>query len=67
MMKYKIGQLVRVKDDVIADPYGDFRNTSVYFIGLIVGYQRTDTYDVLCVGDKESEVFFESEIMEVLQ
>ena len=66
-MKYKIGQLVRVKDDVIADPYGDFRNASVYFIGLIVGYQRTDTYDVLCVGDKESEVFFESEIMEVLQ
>ena len=66
-MKYKIGQLVRVKDEVIADPYGDFRNASVYFIGLIVGYQRTDTYHVLCVGDKESEVFFESEIMEVLQ
>jgi len=71
-VKYKIGQLVRVKDEVIADPYGDFRNTSVYFIGLIVGLriaglQGMGMYEVLCVGDREPEVFFESEIMEVLQ
>ena len=65
-MKYKVGQLVRVKDDVIADGHGDFLNTCVYFIGLIVGCQRTDSYDILCVGDREPEVFFESEIMEVL-
>ena len=66
-MKYRIGQLVRVKDDVISDGHGDFCNTCVYFIGLIVGYQRTDTYDILCVGDAQPEVFFESEIKEVLQ
>ncbi len=66
-MKYKVGQLVRVKDDVVSDGHGDFLHTGVYFIGLIVGYQRMDTYEILCVGDRESEVFFESEIIEVLQ
>ena len=59
MMKYKVGQLVRIIDDV-SPPI-------VYYIGLIVGVQPTDTYDILCVGDKESDVFFESEIVGVVQ
>tara|TARA_Y100000296_G_scaffold7788_1_gene9239 strand:+ start:140 stop:355 length:216 start_codon:yes stop_codon:yes gene_type:complete len=71
-VKYKVGQLVRVKDDVVSDGHGDFLHTGVYFIGLIVGLriaglQGMGMYDILCVGDRESEVFFESEIMEVLQ
>ena len=58
-MKYKVGQLVRIIDDV-SPPI-------VYYIGLIVGTQPTDTYDILCVGDRHADVFFESEIIEVFQ
>ena len=58
-MKYKVGQLVRIIDDV--------SHPIVYYIGLIVGVQPTDTYDILCVGDKEPEVFFESEIIGAIE
>ena len=58
-MKYKVGQLVKIIDDV-SPPI-------VYYIGLIVGVQPTDTYDILCVGDKEPEVFFESEIIGAIE
>ena len=58
-MKYKVGQLVKIIDDV-SPPI-------VYYIGLIVSAWKEDTYEILCVGDKDPEVFFESEIIGVVQ
>jgi hypothetical protein len=58
-MKYEIGQLVKIIDAESLP--------AIYYIGLIVGFQPTDTYDILCVGDKESDVFFESEIIGLVQ
>jgi len=58
-MKYKVGQLVRIIDDV-SPP-------NVYYVGLIVGAWNADTYEILCVGDKAPEVFFESEIVGAIE
>ena len=58
-MKYEVGQLVKIIDDV-SPPI-------VYYIGLIVGALKDETYEILCVGDKHPEVFFESEIVGVVQ
>ena len=58
-MKYNIGQLVRIIDDV-SPP-------NIYYIGLIIGVHRPGQYDILCVGDKKPDVFFESEIVEVIE
>ena len=58
-MKYKVGQLVRIIDTV-SPPI-------VYYIGLITGVQRPDQYDILCTGDKEPDIFFESEIVGVVR
>ena len=57
-MKYEIGQLVRIKDDAL-EPV-------MYYIGIIIGCMIPDYYDILCVGDRHPDVFFESEIIEVL-
>ena len=58
-MKYKVGQLVKIIDDV-SPP-------NRYYVGLIVGALQADTYEILCVGEKAPDVFFESEIVEVLE
>ena len=58
-MKYKIGQLVRLID-VVSPP-------NVYYIGLITGVNPTGQYSILCVGDIEPDIFFESEIVGVIE
>jgi hypothetical protein len=58
-MKYEVGQLVKIIDDV-SPPI-------VYYIGLIVGTLKDETYEILCVGDKAPEVFFESEIVGAIE
>ena len=58
-IKYKVGQLVKIIDDV-SPPI-------VYYIGLIVGGLKGETYEILCVGDKDPDIFFESEIVEVIE
>ena len=58
-MKYEVGQLVKIIDAESLP--------AIYYIGLIVGVQPTDTYDILCVGDKEPEVFFENEIIGAIE
>jgi hypothetical protein len=58
-MKYEVGQLVKIIDAESLP--------AIYYVGLIVGFHTTNTYDILCVGDKEPDVFFESEIIGVVQ
>ena len=58
-MKYKIGQLVRLID-VVSHP-------NVYYIGLITDVNPTGQYSILCVGDKEPDIFFESEIVGLIE
>ena len=59
MKKYKVGQLVKIIDDV-SPP-------NRYYVGLIVGDWKEGTYEILCVGDKAPDVFFESEIVEAIE
>ena len=61
-MKYEVGQLVKI----IEDP-SPVSLPNRYYVGLIVGAWKEDTYEILCVGDKDPEVFFESEIVGAIE
>jgi hypothetical protein len=58
-MKYEVGQLVKIKDDISLPVR--------YYIGLVMEKRLPDQYDILCVGDKEPDIFFESEIIGAIE
>jgi len=58
-VKYKIGQLVKIKDDISLPVR--------YYIGLVINRHLPDQYNILCVGDKQSDIFFESEIIGAIE